>query len=190
MMLQEVKLQLMNYCKIGDCFKPSYRKGFCTNHYSKLRNYGDPLKSGNIRKREHNEFCSINDCNEKYFAKDLCKRHYNIQPYIKKKDCEASRKWKLRNLDRVVINNTRYLEKIGRILNLTSSQYNFAINIWAKIVKYRDNNKCVICGSIENLNAHHIIYRKDYPELSLNVNNGITLCVDNHNEVHGKCLND
>ena len=31
----------------------------------------------------------------------------------------------------------------------------------AAMVKDRDGNKCVICGSTENLNAHHIGYEGD-----------------------------
>lgn len=51
----------------------------------------------------------------------------------------------------------------------------------AEMVKDRDSNKCVICGSTENLNAHHIGYDGDY----LNENDIVTLC----NRCH-ECLHD
>lgn len=51
----------------------------------------------------------------------------------------------------------------------------------AEMVKDRDGNKCVICGSTENLNAHHIGYDGDY----LNENDIVTLC----NRCH-ECLHD
>lgn len=51
----------------------------------------------------------------------------------------------------------------------------------AKMVKDRDGNKCVICGSTENLNAHHIGYNGD----RLNEDDIVTLC----NRCH-ECLHD
>ena len=51
----------------------------------------------------------------------------------------------------------------------------------AQMVKERDGNKCVICGSTENLNAHHIGYDGD----CLDENDIVTLC----NRCH-ECLHD
>lgn len=51
----------------------------------------------------------------------------------------------------------------------------------AAMVKDRDGNKCVICGSTENLNAHHIGYEGD----CLDENDIVTLC----NRCH-ECLHD
>ena len=51
----------------------------------------------------------------------------------------------------------------------------------AEMVKDRDGNKCVICGSTENLNAHHIGYDGD----CLDENDIVTLC----NRCH-ECLHD
>lgn len=51
----------------------------------------------------------------------------------------------------------------------------------AQMVKERDGYKCVICGSTENLNAHHIGYDGD----CLDENDIVTLC----NRCH-ECLHD
>ena len=51
----------------------------------------------------------------------------------------------------------------------------------AQMVKERDGYKCVICGSTENLNAHHIGYDGD----RMNENDIVTLC----NRCH-ECLHD
>jgi hypothetical protein len=40
----------------------------------------------------------------------------------------------------------------------------------------RDGSCCVICGSRENLDAHHIQDRKTLPNDGYAVSNGITLC--------------
>ena len=55
----------------------------------------------------------------------------------------------------------------------------------------RDNNKCVFCGKINNLQVHHKYYSKypngrmvtpwNYPDDAL-----ITLCKEYHNKVHNK----
>lgn len=50
---------------------------------------------------------------------------------------------------------------------------------WAKAVKARDGNMCVICGETERLNAHHIIVRENH-ETKLDINNGISLCPTHH----------
>ena len=51
----------------------------------------------------------------------------------------------------------------------------------AAMVKDRDGHKCVICGSTENLNAHHIGYDGD----RMDENDIVTLC----NRCH-ECLHD
>lgn len=50
----------------------------------------------------------------------------------------------------------------------------------AEMVKERDNHKCVICGSDENLNAHHLRYRAD----RLDEDDIITLCNNCHQYLH------
>lgn len=57
---------------------------------------------------------------------------------------------------------------------------------WRKAVIARDNGMCRICGSNENLEAHHIIPVKNDPDgkYKYDVNNGITLCKSCHDMVH------
>lgn len=54
---------------------------------------------------------------------------------------------------------------------------------WSCKIKSRDK-KCVYCNSTNNLNAHHILYRRFYPEMKTILNNGITLCIDCHKILH------
>jgi hypothetical protein len=62
-----------------------------------------------------------------------------------------------------------------------SSQYKF----WLKSVFKRDNYTCQKCGKRGGkLNAHHIRRFAKFPELRLDVNNGMTLCADCHNTWH------
>lgn len=55
--------------------------------------------------------------------------------------------------------------------------------MWAKAVKERDR-RCAICGSTENLEAHHIKPFKDNEALRYDVNNGQTLCKSCHRGLH------
>lgn len=67
---------------------------------------------------------------------------------------------------------------------------------WAQIVKKRDNGVCKLCGTSENVEAHHIVpinVCKKMPhskgvEYALNLNNGITLCKECHDLAHGKLV--
>jgi hypothetical protein len=49
--------------------------------------------------------------------------------------------------------------------------------------------RCRICGGTENLEAHHIMSWKHFPELRFDVNNGECLCSDCHDRIHTKARN-
>ena len=57
---------------------------------------------------------------------------------------------------------------------------------WSRAVKERDCFTCQHCGSNErkHLHAHHIKSRAGYPELALEVGNGVTLCKPCHLAEH------
>ncbi len=44
---------------------------------------------------------------------------------------------------------------------------------------------CKLCDSKNNINAHHIVLKKDF---SLDLDNGITLCQGCHENIHGYSL--
>lgn len=46
---------------------------------------------------------------------------------------------------------------------------------WSKAIHEKFSHKCAICGSIKNLNAHHLITRS-VPEARHDILNGILLC--------------
>lgn len=82
----------------------------------------------------------------------------------------------------------RHLEKYAIPFELSIKQYKYALLDWSKTIKKTSGNCCAVCGSTDKLHSHHILHKAKYPELSLNVNNGIPLCKQHHDEVHLKNL--
>lgn len=63
----------------------------------------------------------------------------------------------------------------------TSPEY----NAWRKSVFTRDDFTCKECGKIGGkIQAHHIRSYKNNPDLRLDIENGITYCVQCHKEAH------
>lgn len=61
---------------------------------------------------------------------------------------------------------------------------------WRRNVFARDGYECQRCDTPASgrLNAHHIKEYKDYPELRLELSNGVTLCNKCHKKAHSKEL--
>ena len=70
-------------------------------------------------------------------------------------------------------------------LNLANSKISQrTLAAWSLQVKERDNHTCQVCDSTEHLHAHHIQPKSIFPELALDLDNGMTLCKGCHIEVH------
>jgi len=112
----------------------------------------------------------------------------NIQRRIRdKKNREYNRikfnEWASRNQDKRLATKLKSLKRVGSIFNLSPHMYHFALRDWAQYIRKRDNNQCVICNEQAD-HSHHIFHKSKYPELSLNPNNGLALCLTHHKEVH------
>lgn len=106
------------------------------------------------------------DCGEKF---SVCLFRKNTTKFCSMK-CYAS--WKRKQPTK---------EKYRRERKLT------VYKNWRKTVFERDNYKCIICGEEGGeLNAHHIKSWKNNLELRYDTDNGITLCVPCHKEIHKK----
>ena len=108
---------------------------------------------------------------------------YNHE-YIVKAYCRVCKKWL-----RYFINDA---DEVSNIHNLAlDDQAKF--EDWALKVKARDKWRCRICqrpGDQYPLHAHHIIpkYRDFEMRYWTNLNNGITLCEQCHELVHGEWM--
>jgi len=58
--------------------------------------------------------------------------------------------------------------------------------IWAKIVKLRAGNKCVLCGSVDRLEAHHMITKGSCAFLRYSLENGVCNCGRCHFRFHNQ----
>ena len=124
----------------------------------------------------------------KYRLKNKEKRNLYDRIYYKKNGDKIRRRSSIyhkNHPEQKLVSTKKYLSKCGKPLNMDSNEYDYARHAWSKTIKKRDNHKCRICNSKEKIHAHHIFYKQFYPELSLNMNNGITLCKSCHTELHG-----
>ena len=53
------------------------------------------------------------------------------------------------------------------------------IGRWTRLVKERDGC-CTMCGTVKELEAHHIVPKATRPDLCAVLENGITLCIGCH----------
>jgi len=58
---------------------------------------------------------------------------------------------------------------------------------WRILIRERDR-QCIICGSNEKLNSHHMFSYKKYINLRTDTQNGISLCQKHHIEFHQSYL--
>jgi len=72
------------------------------------------------------------------------------------------------------------INNISRIYRL---RHNGVYNVWSLKIRKRDKI-CQKCNSTEKLHAHHIFNYDFYPEKSLDLDNGITLCETCHKKFH------
>jgi len=59
----------------------------------------------------------------------------------------------------------------------------YKLRVWSIRIRWRDR-KCVICGSREKLQAHHLADKSYHPELAYDLDNGVTLCNSNKKDGH------
>lgn len=62
----------MKLCSVEGCDRKHKSKGYCDNHYRRLRIYGDPLYFYVHIKRT----CLVESCNEGNYGHGYCKKHY------------------------------------------------------------------------------------------------------------------
>ena len=106
-----------------------------------------------------------------------------------KKNRELVRKWKEENPDKAIAQLVRHFKKYGKILGKPWEEFVYELGVWSTAVKDRDGQICQICEN-KVVHSHHIFYKEYYPELALNLSNGIPLCELHHRQAHGQKMFD
>lgn len=68
--------------------------------------------------------------------------------------------------------------------NYTFERKQTGLSTWSKKVIKRFNGHCCVCFTTEKLHAHHLYSYKYYPDLRIDINNGVCLCVECHTIFH------
>lgn len=129
---------------------------------------------------EKRKQCS-KESNARYYLKTL--KPQRQTPEGKIKHCETVKRFYKKHPEKAIQNKNRIFKKLGDKINMTLSQVKWYLLRWSQAVRNRDNNICQNCNGIA-VNSHHIIHKKNYPQLMLNKNNGISLCKKCHDECH------
>lgn len=88
----------------------------------------------------------------------------------------------------VLKSQTKYLKSLSNELDIKPfTKIPYLYSAWSNTVKSKFGGLCQICYKQAD-HTHHIFHKGKYPKLSLNINNGIPLCIVHHNEVHFKGL--
>lgn len=80
---------------------------------------------------------------------------------------------------------THWYENNG-IGETAKKRNNYAYRQWREEVLKRALYECMKCGSVDNLNAHHIKHFSQYPTMRFDPDNGMCLCAKCHRELHEK----
>lgn len=98
-----------------------------------------------------------------------------LRNLVMSNDCIALQVW---------CNDCQKFRTLPKEENLRKKRLSGMQSKWALKVKERDNNTCVVCGSIEFVQAHHIIPVAHSEKYKYTVGNGVTLCKNCHYLVH------
>ena len=129
--------------------------------------------------QEYNKKPEIKEYNKKYGI-EYRKKH-------KKKMSIYNKKYQQKNPEKILESRRKRLENLGLIFNMSGIDYDYALQAWSRSVKNRDK-QCKVCNSKHNLEAHHIKSKVKHVKLSLDTDNGVTLCKDCHHEfTYGVC---
>ena len=116
-----------------------------------------------------------------------CKKEFEISPWEKKENRKfCSRSCRSRFHAKFGEDHPRWK---GGISNKWDSLHgSLEYREWRIGVFQRDRFKCQVCGVDKTrknpIHAHHIKPKKTYPELILDLDNGLTLCKKCHVELH------
>lgn len=107
-----------------------------------------------------------------------------LSEFFINKDGYCYQKEVLFRKDNCSVGNSHWNYKNGKTKENLKIRLSSDYRNWRKSVFYRDNYKCVVCSSERHIHAHHIKSFAEYPELRIELSNGLTLCQKCHIQEH------
>jgi len=116
----------------------------------------------------------------------ICKKEYEVRNYRSNTSKCCSNKCRYAHTGKILSGENHPNWKGG----ITDRDRTKLIE-WAKVVKKRDNYKCIECenNNIKILQAHHIKNWSNYALLRFDIDNGVTLCKFCHAKKHPEIAN-
>ena len=164
------------------------RKAICINCGKEYE-----TRAGILRYRKHN-YCSP-ECKKIYTSQRKCVCEFCGKEFCRKPNRTKNGRGRFCS---ITCSNRWHSGKKSGVWKGGSTDKNQAFRAgipylnWRKKVIARDAFTCQKCGLKAEagdgilLHSHHIKSFKDYPELRLDVSNGISLCVNCHEKEHGR----
>ena len=60
-------------CSVADCARQVFARAFCSAHYQRWRNHGDPNHGGPYRAKA--VACVVDGCEREYYSRGFCSAH-------------------------------------------------------------------------------------------------------------------
>ena len=155
------------------CYEKQYCKLLCSKHYK---------QKYNSENKDH-----INKLARIRIGKNRPKsREFSRIDRIKHHEDRIQREKIYRAINQKILRDKhlKWTKEFRLKLGIPLKKVSLALMNWSLSVKDNDGSKCQVCGSTENIHAHHIFPKSKYPLLCLNINNGISLCHDCHWNLH------
>ena len=113
-------------------------------------------------------------------------KKYKHQYYLKNKDKyqQWAKDWQQKHPQKCRDSSKKYYDSHKKECSIRYAYWRTQNPSWSQQVRQVYGEVCVIC-KMPFAHVHHIIHKKTYPGLALNINNGIPLCLFHHKEVHG-----
>lgn len=141
----------------------------------RMNDYYHNVRKNSEKEKLRNKQRTANGEHKKYHRKNKEKRNsYNNEWRLKNPNYQ--KQWAKKNPFSKLKSQQKYAKKHS--IYYTKIQ----LKSWGDVIKHIWNN-CIICGSTEKLEAHHVKPRAQFPELALEPDNGVTLCKKCHNEI-------
>jgi hypothetical protein len=171
---EEHKEERKQYMKKIEGKTKQYQKQYLKNNRDELLQYKKEYYKKNKEKmiKQNKEWNEKNKEKERQNKKQYREEHKEEIKQYREEHKEEKKLWWELNPDKALSYKIKRLSKLGSYYKMKPFAVEYSLYSWSKTVRKLLGKSCIICGSTDGLNSHHIFQKAKYPLLSLNVNNG------------------